>query len=364
MKTIRPHNNNGTIQIKFSVDGKRYSFNPIPRASFNDRAALAKARQIAAQIESDIFSEAFDSTLEKYRKRSLCNLAVREKPMCLLALWDLWVESLEISEHTKADHYQWIRRMIEKAQPLISDSNWFLNNNLAAKTFNTRLSYLNSCCKWAVEKGFIVLNPYSSIKPRKTVKAEIKPFTAKEIQLITTRFEKRFPHYASFVRFFFMTGVRTSEAIGLTWGHINFEKNEFVINESLSIDRTGNGYKRIRKSTKTGSVRYLNMTPQLREMLLKLKSKQSGNTDLVFTSSKGKHIDAGNFREDWKLILQDVNVPYRKPYTTRHTLISNAIEQGIPLTGVAYIAGHRDTQMVMKTYGHMINRPELPQIAV
>ncbi len=32
--------------------------------------------------------------------------------------------------------------------------------------------------------------------------------------------------------------------------------------------------------------------------------------------------------------------------------------------GVAYLLGHTDTIMVMKTYGHMINRPDLPDIPI
>jgi integrase len=58
-----------------------------------------------------------------------------------------------------------------------------------------------------------------------------------------------------------------------------------------------------------------------------------------------------NFRDDWKQVLSDLGIEYRKPYTTRHTLLSHAIEKGIPLTGIAYIAGHSDTRMVMQGTG-------------
>ena len=181
--------------------------------------------------------------------------------------------------------------------------------------------------------------------------------------LIIDGFESRFPHYANFVRFLFFTGVRTSEAIGLRWGNVDFERDEIVIKESMSRDRTGNGYQRIRKSTKTGRIRYLSMNDQLRALLGSMKC-QGHEDELVFKSSKGCCISADNFRADWRLILKDVDVPYRKPYTSRHTLISHAIAQGVPLTGVAYIAGHVDTQMVMRTYGHMIDRPALPQLSL
>jgi integrase len=365
MKSIKPSNNNETIQVRFTHEGKRYCFAPIPKAPFNDRTALAKVKQICAQIESDVVNRTFDTSLESYRVKPASSLLRKtESSNSLQVIWDLWVDSLDISSHTKADHYEMVRRMIAMANPKSYDTEWFISSTCAPSTFNKRLGYLKSCSRWAVEQGLIQSNPYEGIKPRQSTKAEIKPFTKSEIKRIITGFKKRFPHYASFVSFLSMTGVRTSEAIGLTWQHIDFERNEIVIKESLSIDRTSNGYKRIRKSTKTGSVRHLTMTTQLGELLFTLKPNKGNDTELVFKSSKGSHIDTGNFREDWKLVLQDADIPYRKPYTTRHTLISHAIEQGIPLTGVAYIAGHVDTQMVMKTYGHIINRPELPQIAV
>ena len=67
MRAIHPINNNGSIQIKFTYQGKRYGFNPLPKASFGDKAKLAKAKQISAQIESDILSGEFDASLQRYK---------------------------------------------------------------------------------------------------------------------------------------------------------------------------------------------------------------------------------------------------------------------------------------------------------
>ncbi|MDZ8257828.1 tyrosine-type recombinase/integrase [Nostoc sp. ChiQUE01b] len=161
------------------------------------------------------------------------------------------------------------------------------------------------------------------------------------------------------------TGVRTAEAIGLQWKHIDFIKNEIIIKESLPIDPLGNGYTRSRKGTKTGNIRYINMSEGLRALLLCLKKPGDTLDTLIFTGPKGGTIDADNFRERyWAVVLEKQGVPYRTTYTTRHTMASHAIEQKMSLTGVAYLLGHTDTTMVMKTYGHMINRPDLPDIPI
>jgi integrase len=103
----------------------------------------------------------------------------------LLPLWDAWVDTLELSPETKADHYEMIRRMIVKADAKTTDANWLIEATIAASTFNKRLGYLKSCGKWAVSEGKIPENPFERVKPRKTTKKEVKPFTVEEIQAIS-----------------------------------------------------------------------------------------------------------------------------------------------------------------------------------
>lgn len=368
MRAIVPVNNNGSIQLKFSVKGKRYSLNPVPSGDYDNKRDMAIAQSVAVKIQNDILAGVFDPTLDRYRpnpsqeKKPLNSLLLKSKGKItqLLTVWDAWVETLDLSPATKADHYEMVRRMLLKANPTISEIEWFTTAQIAPSTFNKRLGYLKSCFRWAIAQNFVVCNPFEVVKSRKAAKPQIKPFTQNEMKAIITEFDCKYPHYVPFVTFLFMTGVRTGEAIGLQWNHINFVRSEIIICESLSKDRAGNGYRKVRKDTKTGSVRYLPMSSDLRALLEGLKPGKPD--ELVFKSAWGCVIDAGNFRDDWQKVLTNLGIPYRKPYTARHTLLSHAIEQGIPITGVAYIAGHADTRMVMQTYGHMINRPPLPDM--
>jgi len=358
MRDIKPINNNGSIQLKFSLGGKRYSFNPIPGGDYGNRRDMAQAQAIATRIQNDILSGYFDTSLGRYRLTPKASkVQSGSKLSSTLAVWDAFVNSLDLPAATKADHYEMIRRMLLKVDPKLSDVSWITSAKLAPSTYNKRLSYVKKCFAWAVKEGLTDSNPYDKLKPKKAIAQDIKPFSTEEMSRIIAGFEAQAPHYIHFVKFLFFTGVRLSEAIGLRWDNVDFSRNEVVIRESLSKDRAGNGYNRIRKETKTGSVRYLTMSPELRELLRALMS--SGNA-LVFTTVRGCVIDSGNFRELWQQILTGCGVPYRKIHAIRHTLLSHAVEQGIPLTGVAYLAGHCNTRMVMQTYGHMINRPSLP----
>ena len=280
----------------------------------------------------------------------------------LITLWDLWVKSLDISEATKAHHYKAIRNQILKHNPEVLDTQWFTQADLAGSTFNQRLEYLTNCYRWALNNSLVLSNPYAAIKHRKITKQQIRPFNPDEVRRILESFSTYYAHYLPFVKFLFITGVRSSEAIGLRRGHLDFTRGAVTIRESLSRDWEGNGYQRIRKDTKSGNERVIGMSEVLRQLLIPYAHLTDLDA-LVFTTIRGHQIDDGNFRERyWVKALLRANVPYRKPYTTRHTMISQGIEQGIPLTGLAYLAGHSDTRMVMETYGHMINKPNLPDV--
>ena len=363
VREINPFNNNGSIQLKFSFGGKRYSFNPIPGGDYHNKRDLLTAKAIAVKIQNDILAGYFDPTLERYRLSP--KVPAKPQPKSLIELWDLWVESLELPERVAADHYKWVRQMIVKAKPGLVDTKWLTESTLAAVTYNIRLSFLKTCGQWAVKEGLITSNPYDRVKLRKVMRKPIKPFTLEEIVTILAGFQEKAPQYVPFVKFLFLTGARLSEAIGFRWGHVDFDRNELIICESLPKDLTGNGYQRVRKETKTGIIRYLTMRPELRGLLQDLQPEDTHSDHLVFITVEGCIIDADNFRARyWKPILAECNVPYRKIHNIRHTTLSMAIEQGTPITGVAYMAGHTDTRMVIQTYGHMINRPNLPHIPV
>jgi len=286
-----------------------------------------------------------------------------EKNPPLLEIWDLWVESLDLPPQTKAGHYDYFRRQIVKAgNPASLDKTWFIDNTLAPRTHNIRLWLLKSVTAWAVAEGLLTTNPWLKTKPRKATKEIVKPFSQDEAARIIAGFEKSYPAWVPFTKFLFLSGCRMSEAIGLQWKHIDFQRGEICICESLS-PQPGKNYERVRKSTKTGSVRFLKINSEVAKVFEQVAPVRKNSEDLIFQNPTGSNfIDCHNFRRRWTKVLATANIPYRRPHIIRHSFASHAIEQGCPLTGVAYLLGHSDTRMVAQTYGHLINRPNLPQI--
>ena len=359
-RPIHPIDNQGSIRIRFTHDGTRY--NIATQGKWTDRIDRAIANAIAARVELDIRAGVFDVTLARYRNEAIASAGKVKRIKKLLPHWDEWVSTLDLPPETQADHYEWVRRMITKSKPVATDAAWFVKagESVAPSTFNKRLGYLRRCLDWAVSAGKVATNPYSVVKSRQVIKDPVKPFTQDEVMCIMDGFRSLFPAYVPFVGFMLLTGARTSEAIGIQWKRIDFGRGEITIADSLPKSLTGKG--RQRKATKTGAVTVLTMNDALRQLLAALPA---GNPDdLVFKSSAGSAIDDSNFRKAWAIVLENQGIDYRKPYTTRHTMASHAIEQGIALTGVAYLLGHGDTRMVMQNYGHMVNRPDLPEMRI
>lgn len=374
--SVALENSNNRLRLRWSCEGQRYCLAlGLPYTPVN----LKLAQKTASQIELDIASGNFDASLDKYKNKQ----PSKKKPLTpvskdyLLPLWDKWVSSLGLSARTHNGHYRAIRTHIEKANPLLAESVWYESiESISPGIFNNYLGYLKKCLDWAVSEKLTFENPYNRIKRRKAVKKSIKPFTTEEITKILNAFRTNLfcskssaythSHYADFVEFLFLSGVRISEAIGLQVKHIDFERNELVICSVLARGDKGqtNAAQRVRKETKTGNIRHLTLTPRLREML-EARCQNLEADSLIFTSPNGNPIDDRMFlRRQWKPVLEGLGVEYRRLYTTRHTLASMAIEQGIPLTSVAYLLGHVDTTMVARVYGHMINRPSLPEIKI
>lgn len=376
MRQINPVNNNGSIQLKFAVEGRRYSFSPFQKSRYGDRQDMQKAASIADRISREIAGGYFDPTLDRYRKKSKANaLPPPTKLVYVLEVWDKWVATLHLSDRTLKAHYTAIRVGLDKSNPTIASlSEWLQpSEGLSPATFNARCGYLRRCFRWAVSEGLTDANPLDKVPTRRTTKTRIKPFSPDEVSNIlhalrSNRFKpsaSAFPHslYANWVEFLFLTGCRPSEAIGLQVKHVNLQRHIEISSVLARGDRgETNGAARVRKPTKTDNVRYLPLNPRL-WALLEPRCTGKPSEALVFASPTGQAIDDRMFgRRVWKRVLEGLEVEYRRLYVTRHTFASIALEQGSSIATVAYLLGHLDLKMVIETYGHLVSKPVMPDI--
>jgi len=358
MRQIKATNNHGSITIRFTYQGERYQLSGL--GSWSSKAAVTKANAIAHQIYLDCLAGRFSGNVQAYLGEQI-KVPKHRKKLSFLELWDLWVDSLNLEPHTKANHYAMVRNYLITSNDLVNDF-VELKATLAASTWNLRKSYLTSCYKWGVNEGYLELpNPFEKLKSsNKKSEHEINPFTKEEVKRILDYAREHHLHYYPFLTFLFTTGCRTGEAIGLKWKHVNLENKTITIAESLSKVEN----RRVQKETKTGSTVVLPMNNSLADLIGSewFDARSTAPNSYVFVSPTGVAINPDNFRKRiWKPMLEKLGINYRPLYQTRHTVLSHiATEHG--LLAAAKVAGHTDATMVTRHYARFTGVVSLPEI--
>ncbi len=348
----------------------------------NQKEAEAKAWQ----IEKDILAGYFDPTLAKYRQ-ALALVEPVKKPQKALALPELWEKYTEhkaniLQSTTILTTYKRIKNHIASFPTKeLEDAIAIRDYLLATKSQNTAkrvLTHLSACCDWAYEAKLIADNPFTKMAGKVKVvsssqREEIDPFTAQERDAIIAAFDshRHYSYYANFVRFLFMTGCRTGEAVALKWKHISKDCRQITFCESVNTQF------KIRKDTKTHKIRKLPCNASLQALLISIKPDNCEPESLVFPSPTGKEIDAGAFlNRAWKgyknhrgnqivgivtQLVQEGKVErYRCLYNTRHTFCSMAMEAGISPTQIAKWVGN-SVEVLINHYAGTTGQVQIPE---
>jgi integrase len=170
----------------------------------------------------------------------------------------------------------------------------------------------------------------------------VPAFSQDEVKKILDGFRnsRHYSHYLDYVRFRMSMATRPQEVRDLKWKHVaaDFSSVWFA-------------------SNKTRKGRTVPLDSPIAAMLInrKEKLKPLSDDELVFTSREGLPIDNRNFRRLWRVVLAQVGVSYRKPYTTRKTSIRHSLLDGGNYIEVAAAAGH-DPHTMHKYYGDAIQQ--------
>lgn len=354
------------LRLRWRVAGKRYCLSlGLPDTQESRMLAELKARQ----IELDAISGNFDATLTKYKPQSLTEKPVNEAQLLTCAeLFQQFMEYKAQSLHPRSlDRYkttlkylhQFYYREGEKRK-LIAEQNAIAILQTHAEQFNAWLQsknaerarkewliLLSACWSWGMTKGFVEINPWRDLQRQveSAPKQSLKPFTQEEVKAILAAFKThpQYRHYADFVEFLFLTGMRTTEAIALRWMHITSDMSSMWIGESIS-----------RGVPQTNKVRSIPLNDRIRLLLQARKPENSLLEDLIFPSPEGLPIDDRNFRNRaWVKMLELAGVEYRKPSNTRHTFICTCLSAGVNPAVVAQITGC-DLQFLNRDYAEYI----------
>ncbi len=261
---------------------------------------------------------------------------------------------------------------------------------------------LSVCCNWAIEENKIHKNPFLSVikalKEPRPSDEHPDPFSRQAMERIIEAYRSHpyYHRYADLVEFYFLTGLRTGEAIALLWSDIDFERGLIYIRKTIAIVR---GKHDPRNETKTGKDREFPIEdPALERLLRRLSSLNKNPDGFVFQEPTGLHINRKSFYNSWhenrivRILKSGVQKEYftagivsklaalgeehggidhyRPQYNTRHTFISLAVEGRIELNEstmreimdlAAYVGNTAD--IILKHYLGRSNKREIVVIS-
>jgi integrase len=334
----------------------------------------------AMRIESDIRKATFDFSLKTYQPQRPELTILTSQQLTLLELWDRYSEYRrpQVAETTfKVNYQSRYRNAIaqlptQRLQDAILIRDYLLRNKTAA-TAKQLLVQFNACCNWAVKSQLIKVNPFSGMASdlrvvRTSREDSIHPFTPQERDAIIQAFEEHphYQHYTPFVKFLFMTGCRTSEAVGLRWRDVNPGCTIITFSSAIS--------KKTRKGTKTGKSRKFPCNQQLQSLLQSIRPAKPDPESLVFPNPIGNPIDPAVFLHNaWsgdesknkigivtQLVKEGKVERYRPQYNTRHTFITMALEAGVSPTQVGRWVG-TSTETISRHYAGVIRQLQVPE---
>ena len=344
--------NRGWLRLRWKHRGQSYTLAiGLSDSVINRNLAERKAQLIQADIEADRLTPGvFDPSLAKYRDSDASQA---------LSVVQLFEKYIEYKRRTLPDP-----RSLEKYRGLLGHLNkyfktrsstsldesrafefrdWLLKK-LKPLTVRERIGLLRSCWNWAIQKKLLAENPWSEVRVKVPSKTKPSPFTAEEVGRILaySRSTEKYQAWADLIEFCFSVGCRPGEAAGLQWQHLSSDCGFVWVSESFGRGR--------QKGTKTNQSRAFEVFPELQTMLLARRPEAWQSGDHVFTAPRGGPIDDHNFRRRcWKPLLEDLGIPYRKPYITRHTFASHALESGWSVAEIAAVTGNSE-ETIMRNY--------------
>lgn len=206
----------------------------------------------------------------------------------------------------------------------------------------------------ALEDGLISSNPIRGVRiPPPLIEAmpdeeRAKALTKTELATLLSAIPE---DWQLFFEFMVHTGLRISEAIGLTWRHLELEGTPRVrVREQV--------YRGVRKTLKSGAGRRdIPLAPKMAARLIAHKeANYSGPREPVFTSKVGTELIRGKVAENVLNPARDlVKMDWVSFHAFRHTCASLLFAEGKNIKQIQTWLGHADPAFTLRTYIHLLD---------
>ena len=367
--------NSGNYQVQVSYQGTTYTISPgLPE---RDKVPVRVTR-LMNLITSDLECGQFDTTLARYY--AVCNIKrqvakddhAEVKPLTLLQCWEAYkeVKSKTAAQTTVKIHYRslesWVLKIDKAGLKEAAAIREFLEAETGGKNARKVISGISSAVTFCLERDFpvetMLANQAKLITLPKGSKKQPTPFSDDEVSSILDIFKSRYLNYHPIVNFLFLTGCRSSEAIGLKWRSVDLRQG--IIHFENAIVQVNGTSELIEKGIKTEENREFPINSQLRTLLEAQHVNNPGTYVFGVGGEPMRHSeltqDAWNPAIKHLVELGKVRVR-RSQYSTRATFITRMLKSGMPIADVARLVGNSPV-IILKHYAGVSKNLAIPDM--
>lgn len=246
--------------------------------------------------------------------------------------------------------------------------NGLQHDGMAAKTVRNIHGILTKCLSTAIQVGHLRHNPADMVTLPRVEKREIAPLTDEQVK----RFLQVAPYdeYGLILKVILFTGMRESEAIGLTWDCVDFKAGTVKVCKQLQkrpLDDGGFTFAPL----KNDKARILKPAPFVMKLLTARKRQQAAQRlrtgapwqswlapddrrrDLVFTTSSGCNLSPQTVYNHYKKLAAQIGAPESRVHDLRHTFAVLSLQNGDDVKTVQGALGHATAAFTLDVYGHV-----------
>ena len=263
-------------------------------------------------------------------------------------------------------------KLSELAPPQIQAFyNGLQRDGLAAKSVRNIHGILTKCLSTAVQVGYLRSNPASMVTLPKVEKKEIHPLTDEQVKdflRVSVGDE-----YEILLKVILFTGLRESEAIGLTWDCIDFKAGTVKVCKQLQKRPLSDGGFTF-APLKNDKSRTLRPAHFVLELLERRKREQAAQrlkvgelwegwhtaeeqkSALVFTTATGGNLSPQTVYNHYKRLAVKIGAPDSRVHDLRHTFAVLSLQNGDDVKTVQGNLGHATAAFTLDVYGHVSER--------
>lgn len=239
---------------------------------------------------------------------------------------------------------------------------------LAPKSVKNVHGILLKALSTAVDVGFLKTNPAERVTLPRSTKPEMHPLDKSQMGKYLAAAAQ--DDYGYLLRILPLTGLRESEAMGLTWDCVDFRAGTITINKQLiKLPKAQGGFRL--DTPKNGKTRVIKPAPIVMQLLeqrqkeqeedrtkagdfwLGYKTESEKKKALVFTSRTGDHLHPQTVYNHLKKVLLSIGITETCVHDLRHTYATLGLQGHDDIKTVSSNLGHSTSSFTMDRYGHM-----------